>query len=103
MSNVRPQRNACSRREESKMLKRLLPSVADFRYTGSRVSLWLLGLVLFMKLGISLGAIFNGHYAASVADGIPIDSYPTQATHAFVSLFTSLGLPQLMLALLGAI
>ncbi len=85
------------------MLKRLLPSVADFAYTGSRVSLWLLGLVLFMKLGIALGAIFNGHYAASVADGIPIDSYTPQATQAFLSLFASLGLSQFMLGLLGAL
>ncbi len=85
------------------MLKRLLPSVADFTYTGSRVSLWLLGLVLFMKLGIALGAIFNGHYAASVADGIPIDSYTPEATQAFLSLFASLGLSQFMLGLLGAL
>jgi len=85
------------------MLKRLLPSVADFTYTGSRVSLWLLGLVLVMKLGIALGAIFNGHYAASVADGIPIDSYTPHATQAFLSLFASLGLSQFVLGLLGVL
>jgi hypothetical protein len=83
------------------MLKKLLPSVADFTYTGSRVSLWLLGLVLFMKLAIALGAIFNGHYAASVADGIPVDSYTPQGTQAFLSLFASLGLSQFILGLLG--
>ena len=85
------------------MLKRLLPPVADFSYTGSRVSLWLLGVVLVMKLGIALGAIFNGHYAASVADGIPIDSYTPEGTQAFLSLFASLGLSQFVLGLLGAL
>ena len=85
------------------MLNRLLPSVADFTYKGSRVSLWLLGVVLFMKLAIALGAIFNGHYAASVADGIPIDLYTPQATQAFLSLFASLGLSQFMLGLLGVL
>ena len=54
------------------MLARLFPSPSNFAYTGSRVSLWLLGLVLLLKLAIALGGIFNGHYAASVADGIPL-------------------------------
>ena len=85
------------------MLKRLLPSVADFTYKGSQASLWLLGLVLVMKLGIALGSIFNGHYAASVADAIPIDSYTPQATQAFLSLFASLGLSQFVLGLLGVL
>ena len=85
------------------MLRRLLPSAEDFTYTGSRVSLWLLGLVLAMKLGIALGAIFNGHYAASVADGIPIDSYAPDAGRAFLSLFASLGLSQFVLAALGVL
>jgi hypothetical protein len=85
------------------MLKRLLPSVADFTYTGSRVSLWLLGLVLVMKLGIALGAIFNGHDAASVADGIPIDTYTPHGTRAFLSLFAALGLSQFVLGVLGVL
>lgn len=83
------------------MLKRLLPPAGDFNYTGSQVSLWLLGLLLFLKVAIALGAIFNGHFAAAVADGVPIDSYPPQATQAFLSLFASLGLSQLVLSLFG--
>lgn len=85
------------------MLSRLLPPPANFTYTGSRVSLWLLGLVLLLKLAIALGAIFNGHYAASVADGIPIDSYTPQGTQAFLSVFASLGLSQFILGLLGVL
>ena len=85
------------------MLSRLLPPLSNFTYTGSRVSLWLLGLVLFLKLTIALGAIFNGHYAASVADGIPIDSYTPQGTQAFLSAFAALGLSQFVLGLLGVL
>jgi hypothetical protein len=85
------------------MLAKLLPSTADFEYTGSRTSLWLLGVVLFLKVAIALGSIFNGHYAASVADGIPIDSYTPQGAQAFVSLFASLGLSQVVIAVLGAV
>lgn len=85
------------------MLSRLLPPLANFTYTGSRVALWLLGLVLFLKLAIALGAIFNGHYAASVADGIPIDSYTPEGTRAFLSVFASLGLSQFILGLFGVL
>jgi hypothetical protein len=85
------------------MLSRLLPTASNFTYTGSRVSLWLLGLVLFMKMAIALGAIFNGYEAASVADGIPIDTYLPQATQAFLSLFASLGVSQFMLGLVGVL
>ncbi|HUL66274.1 MAG TPA: hypothetical protein VLW55_16865 [Burkholderiaceae bacterium] len=85
------------------MLARLFPSPSNFAYTGSRVSLWLLGLVLLLKLAIALGGIFNGHYAASIADGIPIDSYTPEGTQAFVSLFASLGLSQFMIGVLGLV
>lgn len=85
------------------MLRRLLPPLSNFTYTGSQVSLWLLGLVLILKLAIALGAIFNGHYAASVADGIPIDSYTPEGTYAFLSVFASLGLSQFILGLLGVL
>jgi hypothetical protein len=85
------------------MLERLFPSAADFTYRGSRIALWLLGLVLLLKLAIALGAIFNGHYAATVADGIPIDSYTPQGAQAFLALFASLGLSQFMLGALGVV
>ena len=83
------------------MFRKLLPPSSNSTYAGSRIALWLLGIVLLMTVSIAFGAIFNGHYAASVADGIPIDSYTPQGTQAFLSLFASLGLSQLVLGLLG--
>ena len=85
------------------MLERVFPSPADFTYRGSKIALLLLGLILLVKLAIALGAIFNGHYAATVADGIPVDSYSPEAAQAFLSLFASLGLAQLMLGAVGAV
>ena len=85
------------------MLERVFPSAADFTYRGSRIALCLLGLVLFLKLAIALGAIFNGQYAATVADGIPIDSYTPQGAQAFLSLFASLGLSQFMSGAFGVV
>ena len=85
------------------MLERVFPPAVDFTYRGSRIALWLLGLVLILKLAIALGAIFNGYQAATVADGIPIDSFTPQGAQAFLSLFASLGLSQLMLAAFGVV
>jgi len=85
------------------MLERVFPTAADFTYRGSRIALWLLGVVLFVKLAIALGAIFNGHYAAAVADGIPIDTFSPQGAQAFISLFASLGLSQFMLGAFGVV
>ena len=85
------------------MVERLFPPSSDFVYRGSRIALWLLGLVLLVKLGIALGAIFNGHYAASVADGIPIDSYTPQGARAFLSLFALLGVSQFLLGSVGVV
>jgi hypothetical protein len=85
------------------MLKRLLPSTADFTYRGSRLALWLLGFILLLKLAIALGAIFNGHYAASIADGIPIDTYTPQGAQTVLALFGALGVTQILLCLLGAL
>ncbi len=85
------------------MLERVFPSAAALTYRGSRIALWLLGLVLILKLAIALGAIFNGHYAATVADGIPIDSYTPQGAQAFLSLFALLGLSQFMLGAIGVV
>jgi hypothetical protein len=83
------------------MLDRLFPPPGSLTYRGSVAAVWLAALLVLLKAAIALGAVFNGHYAASVADGIPIDSYTPAGTQAFVSLFASLGLAQLALAVVG--
>ena len=87
----------------AKNLQQTAAAACELHVHGKPVALWLLGFVLFLKLAIALGAIFNGHYAASVADGIPIDAYTPQGTQAFLSVFASLGLSQFMLSLLGVL
>jgi hypothetical protein len=85
------------------MLERLVPSTAGFTYRGNRVALGLLGIILLMKIGIALGSIFNGYYAASVADGIPIDTYTPQGANTVVALLGALGVSQLVLCAVGAL
>jgi hypothetical protein len=85
------------------MRGRLLPPASEFVYTGSRYAAWLAGLVVALKMAIALGAIFNGHYAASTADGIPLDTYTPAGAQAVVGLFGNLGLSQLLLGLVGVV
>ena len=79
------------------ILDQLLPPSVDNSYRGRKLALWLFGLVVLAKLGIGLGSVFNGHEAASRADGIPLDTYPAAAAQAVVSLFALLGWLHLML------
>src|SRR5664279_997580 len=57
------------------MLNLLLPKSIDNSYHGYKFSLWVFGLIVFMKTSIGLGTIFNGQNAAIKADGIPLDTF----------------------------
>jgi hypothetical protein len=85
------------------MLNALLPQRADNTYRGHKLALVLLGLLLLLKAGISLGSIFNGHTAASSADGIPIDTYTPAGARTVLSLYALLGLSNLVICLVGTV
>ena len=82
------------------MLDRIFPQRFDNDYRGHKFALWLFGLLVLVKLAISLGTIFNGYQAASSADGVPLDTFPPAAAQAVVTLFALLGLVHLMLLLI---
>ena len=83
------------------MLDQLIPRPLDNAYHGHRLALWLFGLVLVMKIGMSLGSIFNGAVVASSADGLPLDAFTPAGAQTVVSLVALLGLAHLMPCLLG--
>jgi hypothetical protein len=83
------------------MLDRLFPSPAAMSYSGSRFAVWLATLLVLVKMAIALGSIFNGHYAASVADGIPLDQYTPAGAQAVLALFGNLGFSQVLLGAVG--
>ncbi|MFP5329227.1 MAG: hypothetical protein ACLGHC_03695 [Alphaproteobacteria bacterium] len=85
------------------MIDRLLPRQLDNRYDGSRVALWLLGLVAVLKLMMGGNSLLNAAEVASKADGIPLDTFAPAAAREVVLLFEMAGLGQLVLALLGAL
>ncbi len=82
------------------MLNQLLPRHVDNTYHGYKLALWLFGVVVFMKVPISLNSIFNGYMVASRADGIPLDTFTPAGAQAVISLFAAWGLSQLIICLL---
>ena len=85
------------------MLGQLLPQRFDNTYRGHRVAVWLFALVVFVQTGQGLMSIFNGYYAASSPDAIPLETYSPAAARTVVSLFALLGLLRLIICLLCAL
>ena len=83
------------------MFDRLFPSSAASQYSGGRGAVWLATLLVLVKMAIALGSMFNGHYAASVVDGIPLDQYTPAGAQAVLALFANLGFSQLLIGAIG--
>ena len=83
------------------MLSRLFPRQIDNRFEGYRASLWLLGLLVALKLVVSLNSILNTESVAAGADGIPLDSFGPAAARAVLMLFALSALADLALALVA--
>jgi hypothetical protein len=81
------------------MLERLLPQSLDNAYRGSKVALWVFGLVVGMKITQSLAVIFNGYSTAKNADGIPLDAFTPAAAETAVALFAQASLWRLTFCL----
>jgi hypothetical protein len=83
------------------MFNQLLPQRIDNTYRGYRLALWLFGLLLLLKVAMSLNSIFNGSTIASTADGIPLDTFTPAGAQTVVSLFALLAFSRLVISLLG--
>ena len=83
------------------MLSRLFPRQVDNRFEGYRASLWLLGLLVALKLVVSVNSILNTESVAAGADGIPLDSFGPAAARAVLMLFALSALADLALALVA--
>lgn len=83
------------------LLARLLPRQADNGFDGLRPALWLLGLLIFVKLVMSLNSILNTASVAAGADGIPLDSFGPAAARQVLLLFALMMLGHLALALVA--
>jgi hypothetical protein len=82
------------------MLDGLFPQRLDNEYGGSKLALWLFGVVVAMKSAQSLAIIFSGYWTASGADGVPLDSYAPAAAQTVVAVFAQGSLWRLFFCLL---
>ena len=83
------------------MFNQLLPPRIDNTYRGYTPALWIFGLLIFMRVVISLNSILNGRTVASTADGIPLDTFTPAGAQTVVSLFALLAFSRLVISLLG--
>ena len=83
------------------MIERLFPRQIDNRFEGHRSALWLLGLLLFVKMAMSLNSILNTREVAAGADGIPLDSFGPAAAREVLLLFALMALGHLFLELVA--
>jgi hypothetical protein len=85
------------------MLDRLLPQPIDKKYSGSKIALWLLGLIVFVQTLQSVLVLVNGYSIAQSADGIPLENYPAAAAQTILAIFMTASLRRLIIALICAV
>ena len=82
------------------MFHKLFPQPIDNRYSGSKIALWLLGLIVLVHILQSVMVIVNGHSIAQSADGIPLETYPSAAAQTILAIFAISSLRRLIISLI---
>jgi len=85
------------------MFDKLLPQPIDNTYSGSKIALWLFGLIVFVQIVQSVMVIVNGHLVAQSADGIPLENYPAAAAQTILAIFMVSSLRRLIISLMCAV
>ena len=85
------------------MFDRLLPQPIDNKYSGSKIALWLFGLIVFVHINQSVMVIVNGYSIAQSADGIPLETYPAAAAQTILAIFMVSSLRRLIISLICAV
>jgi glucan phosphoethanolaminetransferase (alkaline phosphatase superfamily) len=85
------------------MFDKLLPQRIDNTYSGSKIALWLFGLIVFVHILQSVMVIVNGHMVAQSADGIPLENYPAAAAQTILAVFMVSSLRRLIISLICAV
>lgn len=85
------------------ILNRLLPQPIDNTYRGSKIALWLFGLIVLVHILQSVMVIITGYSVAQSADGIPLETYPAAAAQTILAIFTVSSLRRLIISLICAV
>ena len=86
--------------ERDGILSRLFPARIDNAYQGSRIALFILGLLIAVRTMQSVMILVNGASIAQSADGIPLESYPAAAAQTILALFALSGVNRLVISLI---
>jgi hypothetical protein len=85
------------------MFEKLLPQPINNTYSGSKIALWLFGLIVFVQILQSVMVILNGQMTAQSADGIPLETYPAAAAQTILAIFMVSSLRRLIISLICAV
>lgn len=85
------------------MLSALLPRQADNLLRGHKSGLWILAVVLLLLAAMSANSIFNGHYVATKADGLPLDTYTPGGAQVILLFYAIWGVSQLTVVAFGIV
>lgn len=82
------------------MLDQLLPRSIDNRYRGHKLAFLPFGLLVLLELIIGVNSIFRGYGVMTTADGIPLATFPAEATQTLLSVWALMGLSRIVIGLL---
>ena len=82
------------------MIERLFPQRLDNNYEGRNLALWIFAVIVLLRSVQSVMIIFNGYNTARNADGIPLETYPPDATQTILALFAVFSLSRLLISLI---
>ena len=82
------------------IFNRLFPRRIDNTYSGSKIALWIFGLIVAVRIMQSVMIIFNGPSTVQSADGVPLETYPAAAAQTILALFALSSINRLIIALI---
>ena len=85
------------------IVNRFFPQPIDNRYSGSKIALWLFGLIVLIHIVQSVLIIVNGHSVAQSADGIPLETYAPAAAQTLLAILAVSSLRRLFISLMCAV
>lgn len=80
-----------------------LPRAIDNDYRGYRMALWLFGLIVFVKVMMSVNIIRDPYLVATSADGIPVGTFGPAAAQSFLASFSLWAVQQFAMCVLCVI
>lgn len=87
----------------TEMNNHFLPNCIDNRYHGYKSALWFFCIVIIIRSAQGLALIFGGASIVREADGIPLGTFPADASRSIVTMFVLSGISRLVLSILGVL